>query len=51
MNIERTDVSRMIGKRIQKFRTQRKLSQEEHLHPKCIPHISAELSVENAARL
>ncbi|MBQ8133598.1 MAG: helix-turn-helix transcriptional regulator [Clostridia bacterium] len=28
MDIEREDISRMIGKRIQKFRTQRKLSQE-----------------------
>ena len=28
MNIQREDISVMIGKRIQKFRTQRKLSQE-----------------------
>ena len=38
MNIERENISCMIGKRIQKFRTQRKLSQEalalaSEIHP------------------
>ncbi len=38
MDIDRKDISHLIGKRIQKFRTQRKLSQEElalasEMHP------------------
>lgn len=38
MQIKREEISRIIGKRIQKFRTQRKLSQEElalssEMHP------------------